>query len=205
MRALARKRLADAAVKSPIEGIVSGRNLDAGSMANPAAPLFELVDMNVVHANVEVMESDLRQIDVGDAAWIEITALDAPVQGRVTKISPTLDEMSRTAQVEITVENPEHRLKPGMFAQVLIPTEVRSDTVLVPRSAIIENEANGERYVFVVDSGRSRKTPVEYGLTEGSLVEIIKGLDAGIPVIISGQQNLRHGDFVQVVKVIEEL
>jgi cobalt-zinc-cadmium efflux system membrane fusion protein len=151
------------------------------------------------------MESDLRQIDVGDAAWIEITALAAPVQGRVTKISPTLDEMSRTAQVEITVENPEHRLKPGMFAQVLIPTEVRSDTVLVPRSAIIENEANGERYVFVVDSGRSRKTSVEYGLTEGSLVEIIKGLDAGVPVIISGQQNLRHGDFVQVVKVIEEL
>jgi RND family efflux transporter MFP subunit len=172
-------------------------------MANPAAPLFEIVDMDVVHANVEVMESDLRQINVGDAAWIEVKALDAPAQGRITRISPTLDEMSRTAQVEITVENPEHLLKPGMFAQVFIPTEVRSDTVLLPRSAVIEDETSAERYVFVVDSGRSRKKLVEYGLTEGSLVEIARGLDAGVPVVIAGQQNLSDGDFVQIIKVIE--
>jgi hypothetical protein len=65
----------------------------------------------------------------------------------------------------------------------------------------MEDEANSERYVFVADSGRSRRIPVEYGLTEGNLVEIVKGVDAGTPVIITGQQNLNDGDFVQVVKV----
>ena len=131
--------------------------------------------------------------------------MDAPVQGHVTSISPTVDERSRTAQIEITVENTEHLLKPGMFAQVFIPIDVRSGTVLLPRSAVLEDEENSERYVFAVASGRSKKTVIEYGLTEGNLVEIVNGLDVGIPIIISGHQNLRDGDFVQIVNVIEEM
>jgi len=205
MRDLARKRLANASIKAHIQGIVAVRHLDEGSMANPAVPLFELVDMDVVYANVDVMESDLRKIHLKDVAWINVGVVDAPLQGRVASISPMVDEMSRTAQVDITIENPEHLLKPGMFAQVFIPTDVRSATVLLPRNAVIEDEANGMKYVFIADAGRSRKKLVEYGLTEGTLVEIVKGLDAGAPVIISGQQNLHHGDFVQVVKVVEKL
>jgi multidrug efflux pump subunit AcrA (membrane-fusion protein) len=92
-----------------------------------------------------------------------------------------------------------------MFAQVFIPVNVRSTAVLLPRGAVIEDETNSEKYVFVVNSGKSRKTSVEYGLTEGNLVEIVRGLDAGTPVVIAGQQNLSDGDFVQVVKVIESL
>ena len=205
MRDLARKRLADASVKAHIRGIVAVRHADEGSMANPAMPLFELVDMDVVHANVDVMESDLRQIHLKDVAWIHVSALDAPVQGQITSISPTLDEMSRTAQMEVTVENPKHLLKPGMFAQVFISTDVRSEAVLLPRSAVINDKEGGEQYIFVVDAGKSRRKPVQYGLSEGSLVEIVKGLAAGIPVVISGHQNLNDGDYVQIVKVIEEL
>jgi multidrug efflux pump subunit AcrA (membrane-fusion protein) len=88
-----------------------------------------------------------------------------------------------------------------MFAQVFIPTDVRSAAVLLPRSAVIEDETNDKKYVFVADSGRSRKIPVEYGLTEGNLVEIAKGLDAGVPVVMAGQQNLTDGDLIQIVKV----
>jgi RND family efflux transporter MFP subunit len=204
MRDLARKRLADASIKASIRGIISTRHLDEGGMANPAAPLFEIVDMDVVYASVDVMESDLNKIHLEDVAWIHIGVLDAPVQGQLTKISPTVDEMTRTAQIEITVENSQHLLKPGMFAQVFIPTDLRFDTVLLPRSAVVEDETNGERHVFVVEEGRSRKKVVRYGLTEGKMVEIAQGLDAGVPVVISGQRNLRDGDFVQIVKVIKE-
>jgi len=203
MRDLARKRLADASVKAPIQGIVAVRHSDEGSMANPAAPLFELVDMDVVCANVDVLEADLRKVQLKDVAWVSVSASDSPLQGRVTSISPTVDERTRTAQIEVTVENPKHSLKPGMFAQVFIPTDVRSETVLLPRSTVIKDEENGGKYVFVVDAGRSRKKPVQYGLSEGNLVEIVKGLDAGIQVVISGHQNLNDGDFVKVVKVIE--
>ena len=205
MRDLAQKQLDNAFVKSPIKGILSNRYLDEGSMVNPAAPVFEIVDMDEVHADVDVLESDLSKIRVGNAAWIYVSALNEPIESRITSISPTVDETTRTAQIEVTVSNAEHLLKPGMFAQVFIPTDVRPSAILLPRSAVIEDEATSRKYVFVADSGKSRKTIVEYGLTEGSLVEIIRGLDAGTPVIIAGQQNLTDGDFVQIVKVIENL
>jgi RND family efflux transporter MFP subunit len=205
MRDLARKRLSDAYIKAPIKGVVSIRHMDKGSMANPAAPMFDLVDMDIVHANVDIIESDLSKIQLKNDAWIHLSALDEPVKGRVTSISPIVDEVSRTAQLEVTVDNKDHLLKPGMFAQVFIPMDVRPSAVLLPRSVVIEDETNGEKYVFVVNSGKSKRIPVEYGLTEGNLVEIVKGLDVGDTVVFSGQQNLKDGDFVQVVNVIEEL
>ena len=204
-RDLALKQLANASIKSPIKGVLSTRHLDEGSMVNPAVSVFEIVDVDEVQANVDVLESDLGKIHIGDVAWVHVNALDSPVESRVTSISPTVDEITRTAQVEVTVDNTLRLLKPGMFAQVFIPTDVRPAAVLLPRSAVIEDEATDSRYVFVADSGKSRKILVEYGLTEGSIVEISEGLDAGAPVIIAGQQNLTGGDFVQIVKVIKSL
>jgi RND family efflux transporter MFP subunit len=154
---------------------------------------------------VDVLESDLGKIHIGNVAWIHVNALDSPVESRVTSISPTVDKMTRTAQVEVTVDNTDHLLKPGMFAQVFIPTDVRPAAVLLPRSAVIEDEATDSRYVFVANSGKSRKIPVEYGLTEGNLVEIVRGLSAGDQVVIAGQQNLDDGDFIQIVKVVSNL
>jgi membrane fusion protein (multidrug efflux system) len=92
-----------------------------------------------------------------------------------------------------------------MFAQLFIPIDVRPAAVLLPRSAVIEDEATDSRYVFVADSGKSRKTLVEYGLTEGNLVEIVRGLSIGDQVVIAGQQNLDDGDFIQIVKVVGNL
>jgi RND family efflux transporter MFP subunit len=174
-------------------------------MVNPAAPVFEIVDMDTVHAYVDVIESDLGALHTGDAAWVRVNALNEPVEGRITTISPTVDEVSRTAKIEVTVKNAGHLLKPGMFAQVFIPTDVRSAAVVLPRSAVIEDESNDSKYVFIVNSGKSSKIPVEYGLTEGSMVEIASGLEPGAMVVLSGQQNLKDGDFVQIVNVIEKL
>jgi RND family efflux transporter MFP subunit len=201
---LALKQLSNAYIEAPIQGIISQRHLDEGGMVNPAAPIFELVDMDEVYANVDVLEADLGKIQLGEMAWIHVTALGKPVESRVTSISPTVDEMTRTAQVEVTVDNSDHLLKPGMFAQVFIPINVRSEAVLLPRSAVIEDEITNSKHVFVADSGRSKKTMVEYGLIEGSLVEIVKGLEAGTPVVVAGQQNLSDGDFIQVVRILED-
>jgi HlyD family secretion protein len=204
-RDLALKQLTNASIKSPIKGVLSSRHLDEGGMVNPAVSVFEIVDMDEVHADVDVLESDLSKIHIGDVAWVHVNALDSPVESRVTSISPTVDEVTRTAQVEITMNNTDRLLKPGMFAQVFIPTEIRSAAVLLPRSAVMEDEATDSRYVFVADSGKSRKTFVEYGLTEGNLVEIVKGLSIGDQVVIAGQQNLSDGDFIQIVKVVASL
>lgn len=204
-RDLVRKQLDNTYIKSPINGIISQRHVDEGNMASSAAPLFEIVDMDEVHATVDILEADLNKIQIGRQAWIHVSSMDDPVESRVTSISPTIDKMTRTAKVEVTADNAEHMLKPGMFAQLLIPVDARSSTILLPRSAVMEDDTTSKKYVFVANSGRGRKTNVEYGLTEGNLVEIVRGINAGDQVIIAGQQRLNDGDFVQIIKVIESL
>ena len=87
-------------------------------MTAPQSPVFQIVDMDIVKAKVNITESNLYRIKLGDRAMVSVDALQEPVRGEVTLISPTIDIMSRTTTVEITIDNKDHRLRPGMFARV---------------------------------------------------------------------------------------
>ncbi|MFC1714693.1 efflux RND transporter periplasmic adaptor subunit [Candidatus Poribacteria bacterium] len=114
---LAQKQLSDATITAPISGIISMRNIELGGMASPQSPIFQIVDMDIVKAKVSITESNLYKIRLGDKAVVSVDALREPVEGKVTLISPTIDIMSRTTTVEITIDNSGHRLRPGMFAR----------------------------------------------------------------------------------------
>ena len=197
---LAHERLGDATITAPITGILSMRHLDLGGLAAPTAPIFEIVDMDTVKATVSVIEADLAKLDPeNQEAWIEVDALAQPVTGKISLISPVLDQASRSAKVEITIANPELRLKPGMFAKVKIPVEIHKDTILLPRSAVIEDGIRKTQIVFVIADGRSKRRQVEMGLAEGSRVEITSGVSEGEQVVIAGQHTLKDGEEVTVM------
>ena len=197
---LAQERLNDATITAPIAGILSMRYLDLGGLAAPAAPIFEIVDMDTVKATVSVIEADMSKLDPeNQEAWIEVDALAQPVTGKISLISPVLDQASRSAKVEITIDNSDLRLKPGMFAKVKIPVEIREDAILLPRSAVIEDSIRNTQIVFVVADGHSKRRQVEMGLTEGSRVEITNGLSEGEQVVIAGQHTLKDGEEVTVM------
>ena len=197
---LAQERLGDATITAPIAGILSMRYLDLGGLAAPTAPIFEIVDMDTVKATVSVIEADLSKLDPDNqAAWIEVDALTQPVTGKISLISPILDQASRSAKVEITIDNAALHLKPGMFAKVRIPVEIHKNAILLPRSAIIEDIIKKTQTVFVVTDGRSQRRQIEMGLAEGSQVEITHGLSEGEQVVIAGQHTLKDGEEVTVV------
>ena len=197
---LAQERLGDATITAPISGILSMRHLDLGGLASPAAPIFDIVDMDTVKATVSVIEADLSKLDPeNQEAWIEVDALDQPVPGKISLISPVLDRASRSAKVEITIDNTALHLKPGMFAKVKIPVEIHENAILLPRSAIIEDSLKQVQTIFVVVNGRSKRRQVEMGLAEGSQVEITSGLSAGEQVVIAGQHTLKEGEEVTVM------
>ena len=203
-RDLLLKQLDDTTVRAPIRGVVSARHLEQGDMAAHSVPLFELVDLDVVHATVSVPESDLPKVRMGGPATIHVDCLSEGLEGEVTAISPTVDGFSRTVEIEVAVDNPKHLLKPGMFAQVYLSTDVRSNVVMLPRAATYESGTNGDRYAFAVRDGRAEKVPVVLGLVQKDLVEVVEGLAAGAQLVIAGQQGLRHGDLVRVVKTAAE-
>ena len=156
--------------------------------------------MDTVKATVSVIEADLSKLDPeNQEATIEVDALTHHVTGKISLISPVLDQASRSAKVEITIDNANLRLKPGMFAKVQIPVEIREDTILLPRSAVIEDSIRDVQIIFVVADGHSKRRQVEMGLTEGSRVEIANGLSEGEEVVIAGQHTLKDGEEVTVM------
>lgn len=199
--ALAKEALSYATVTAPISGTVSKRNLDTGGMANPAMPMFTIVSMNIVKAIVEVPEANLSELPLNGNISIAVTGITEPVTGQITLVSPVVKPTSRTATVEITIDNSSHKLKPGAFARVNIPLKVNNNVVLVGRSAIIDDKESkelGSKYAFIVDKDKIIKRKVEIGIAQGDTIEVVSGIQAGEKVVIAGQNLIKDGEIVKV-------
>ena len=196
---LAEKRLKDATIYAPISGIIAKRHLDLGGMAVPAAPLFEIVNIDTVIVSVDVIETQLSQLTLNQEATIEIDGIETPLSGSITFISPTLQAARRTASVEVGIDNPVGKLRPGMFAKVRVPIKVHSDALLIPRTSLIEDVNTKTQNIFVIEENVSRRRAVEIGLLQGGVVEVVSGLMEGESVVTAGQHSLKDGEEVRVV------
>ena len=195
---LVNKQLSDSSIEATITGVISARNFDLGSMAVPNVALFEIVQMEQLKVIINVIESDLAKISLGREVTINVDVSNIDIFGEIIRISPTLDLVSRSARVEIKVDNTIGQLKPGMFAKVNIPVEVRENVVLIPRSALIGSQKE-QSSVFVVDENNTgQRRQVKLGLSQGDIVEV-DGIDDGDRVIVAGQFSLKSGDLVRVV------
>ncbi|MBN1996463.1 efflux RND transporter periplasmic adaptor subunit [candidate division KSB1 bacterium] len=206
----------DATVAAPISGIVGKRYYEEGDMANPAMPLVTIVQMNKVKIIFDAAEQDLGRLKPGQEARVYVKSYpDEYFKGRVIKISPILDPLTRMAEVEVMVNNADGRLKPGMFGSVDVIVGKLSDVIVVPRYAVIEHttlERIGNQdeivknyYVFVtVDSTAfQKKLDVEY--VNHVAVAVRDGIDVGDNLVIQGQNALRDSIKVIVVKEDQSL
>lgn len=196
---LAEKRLKDATIYAPISGVIAKRHLDLGGMALPAVPLFEIVNIDTVVATVDVIETQLSELALNQQATIEIDGIDTPMLGTITFISPTLQAARRTATAEVRIDNPESRLRPGMFAKVTVPIKVHTDALLIPRVSLLENVNTKTQNIFVIEENVSRRRAVEIGLLQGNEAEVLSGLMEGEAVVTAGQHSLKDGEEVRVV------
>ena len=147
---------------------------------------------------VNVPERDVNKIGVESPAKVTVDALAGEeFVGRVVRISPMLDSQTRTAPVEIELENAGERLKAEMFARVDLSLETEREALMVPRDALVHR--SDRQGVFVLDGETARFQPVVTGLTEGDLVEIVEGLDERDIVVGKGANLLQNGDPVQLL------
>jgi multidrug efflux pump subunit AcrA (membrane-fusion protein) len=187
-----------APVTSPIDGIIGRVYLDRGDYVVPSSsmssgtPAFLVVDMDKVEVQVSVVEGDVPKIREGQAAEVSVDAYPGEVyDGVVETVSPVMDIASRTAPVKVKVPNPNHCLKPGMFARVKIITGVRENVLVVPVRAIIYRE--GKEMLFVVEGSSAGLREVKIGLRDSNSVEVISGLEEGEEVIVEGCYGLKNG------------
>lgn len=207
----AQSQLGDALVTAPISGIIGKRYCEAGDMTSPAQPLVSIVQMDRVKIRFEVTETDLGKLSAGQEALVQVKSYpEQPFRGGVSKISPVLDPLTRMAEVEVLIDNPGHRLKPGMFARVEVATGSLRNALIVPRYAVIENttlETAGGKgevvknyYVFVVDSSRAQQRKLEVIYVNHENLAVSSGIREGEKLVTLGHNLLRDGSPVMVVK-----
>jgi RND family efflux transporter MFP subunit len=196
--ALARKRLADARLLSPISGRVARRAVERGSTVAAGQGAFTLVDLDVVKVRIGVPEADVDAVHAGQAASVRLPALgDATFAGRVTSVGVVADPTTRTYAVEISVPNPAHRLRAGMVAEATVQTSRQETAITVPAPAVMR-DADGATVVYVLDPGTARvhRRRVTVGAMHADAVDIATGLAAGDVVLVAGQQRVRDGSTV---------
>lgn len=184
---------------SPVSGLVTARNYDAGDMASQL-PILTIENINPVKVMVNVSESYYSKVLKGMPVEVQADAVGSETfQGKVTLIHPTLDPMSHTFTIEVSVPNSEQRLRPGMFARVKMNFG-SNDRPLVSDRAVLKQTGSNDRYVFVEDEGKAVYTLVELGARLEDKYEIVSGLNAGDRVIVEGNSGLIDGAAVEVVQ-----
>ena len=199
---LAKKRLADAIITSPVNGIVVNLDADLGDYATAAtspggSPILTIVKMDVVKAVFTVSEVDLSNMMVGTA--VSISTEQQHINGEINFISPIVNTADRTVSVKTEIPNPEYRLKPGMFVEVNIDLSASGDSLLLPREAVLGIQ-DGVGHVFVVTDGSARQQTVKVGLVWGEKISILEGVTDLTPVIVSGHRQLADGTGILVVE-----
>lgn len=151
-RAQRRDLLAKTIVRAPITGVIGQRNAEIGMQATPTTRLFTIGNLDRMKVRVNVTDKMLRYLEVGQPVRI---LADGPEDGgdalnaRLTRISPFLNEITRSTEAEIEVENPDHRLRPGMFVPVDIAYGESAQATLLPTSALFTDPNSGRTGVFI--------------------------------------------------------
>jgi RND family efflux transporter MFP subunit len=191
-------QLSYAHVTAPFAGTVTARFLDPGAVVTPnATTLFTLMDLDSVKVVINVLEKDVPSVAIGAQCRVTADALpNDTLAGRVGRLSQAVDPDTRTMPVEVFVPNREHRLKPGMYANVSLVLSQHPNAITVPAQAVL-TDANGA-LVYAVVNDTARRKAVQPGITQDSLTEIISGLAGDEDLITTGQQFVRNGAPVSV-------
>ena len=197
-------KFSEAEVKSPINGVVTMYFADLGEAVFPAQPMprepvATIADMDKVKVLVHLSEPDIGKVKKGQPAEIRVDSYsDRVFKGIVTSVAPAVNPITRKLKVEITIPNPGHILKPGMFARVKIIIREFKNVLLVPRLAVLERK--GKKIVFTCENNRAEITNVLTGAEDGKNIEIKEGLKEGDKVIVEGNYALLEGTRVKAVE-----
>ncbi|HYC01823.1 MAG TPA: efflux RND transporter periplasmic adaptor subunit [Azospirillaceae bacterium] len=195
--ALAAERLDDATVRAPFDGYAGLHQESAGQYVTTATVLTTLDKVDPMRVDFRVSEVFLPRVAVGQPIRLTVDALPGrEFEGRVYALDPRIDVNGRALQIRAEVANPEHLLRPGLFARVRLVLERRDRSVTVPEAAIVAREVGPA--VYVVADGKAVLRPARLGLRLPGKVEIAEGVRAGETVVTAGQLKLQDGTPVQV-------
>lgn len=181
----------DTKIKSPINGFISRKYIDLGTMVTPNSALYRVVDISSLKIKVGVPQQMITHIQPGTKTNVEVSALSNEVfPGHIKYISPQADENTGAFTVEIYVKNtPAGKIKAGMTARVEIILNSQTDQIVIPDYALVTR--NDSSYVYVISGNKAILTPIKIRDTFESLIAIDNGLSLGDTIVVVGMKNLK--------------
>jgi len=193
---IAKKRLADTEIVSPISGHVKKRFVSTGEALKDKTPLFTLVKNNPLKFQGSVPETFASQIKAGQDVIVYIDAFpNETFSGEIIRVSPSIDEKTRTFPIEARVSNSGNILKSGFFAKAVIKMKQEKDIPFVPEAAVYS--LAGINKIYVISNNIAVERLVKTGAHEAGMVEIIQGVKPGEVVAVTGLDRLFDGAKVE--------
>ncbi len=176
---------------APFAGRVIGRNITIGEVVETTQKLFVIADLSTVWVVGNVAEKDISYVQraaliPNHPVEVRLAAYpDEVMNGTITYVGDVLDPATRTMQLRLTLDNPQRRLKPEMFATIRVASEAAPDMLTVPEAAVQHDRDRS--FVFVQrEEGAFEARPVRLGRANGTMVEVLEGLEEGEPIVTQG-------------------
>ncbi len=186
--------LGHARVTAPFAGTITRKHADVGDLATPGRPLVELEDPSRLRLEADVPEALVASVPLGSRMVVHAGADTRPIDATVSEVAPVADSISRTHLVKLDLP-PLPGLRSGQFGRVAVPSGA-ADVLHVPRAALL---LRGQlEFVMVADRGVARLRLVRSGMQDSGRVALLSGLAVGEQVVVSGLDNLRDGQPVEV-------
>ncbi|MDE2429994.1 MAG: efflux RND transporter periplasmic adaptor subunit [Burkholderiales bacterium] len=198
-REIAAIAVADTQIRSPIDGIISKRNVQAGDKVSPDSALFTIVSLAQLTLEAQIPSSEIPRVKAGQPVRFHVDGFDQrEFEGTVARINPTAESGSRSMRIYISVNNQDGALKGGMFAKGYLMMQKTQASPVIPLTAI--HHLNNGDVVFQISQNVVRQQPITLGLRneEEGLAQVVQGLDAGMLVVASKLDVIKAGSRVQL-------
>jgi|GEM_PF-2459197 len=177
-------------IHSPLTGVVTVRFAEPGETVSAQQAIIEVADLTNLEVKVQVEETDAGKVKTGQNAYLLPDIFpDRSIKGKVVEISPIADYSQGTIEVTVIAEEDASFLKPGMTVDTSIEVQKITNSLLVPFSALIEEE--GKVYVYVISEEHAQKRAIKTGIRGQTYVQLISGLEEGDLVVTSSHGDLR--------------
>ncbi|PZO26851.1 MAG: efflux RND transporter periplasmic adaptor subunit [Flavobacteriaceae bacterium] len=191
-------QLAKTVIRAPFTGTIDEVFVEKGEVVAPSAQgLMRIVNLGNMYVSTTIPESYIGKLKIGDQVDVFLTSLGKTYKGKVRQVGSFINPNNRSFGIEVSVPNPENLLRPNQVAKLKIIDYISKDAIVVP-TGVIQEDANHDQFVFVVDgsngkTGKAKKVLVKTGKSSDNVTEILSGLSTNDVIVTDGVNNISEG------------
>jgi len=199
-----KSQLSKSTITAPFSGTIDDIITEQGSVVSPGqTPILRIVNLSDMYIKTDVPESYISDVSVGKTVEVTFPVLGKTVETKIRQTGNYINPDNRTFNAEIEVPNKDKNIKPNLTARLRINDYTNEKALMIPQSIITEN-ADGDQYIFVLDSIEGQKavakqTIIKTGKTQGDVIEVLEGVKDGDEIIKEGARSVKDGQTVKII------